>query len=347
MLYVTTRNKHDVYTAHRTLNQERTGDGGLFVPFKMPEFSPEEIGALAGSSFGQNVAEVLNLFFGTKLTGWDVDVTVGRSPVKLRPMSQRILAGELWHNLDGTFDRFVENMAARIHPDGEYIGKPVNWLQVSVRIAVLFGLFGELIRTGQLTPGKKMDVAVATGSFEAPMAVWYARQMGLPIGTIVCGCNENGAVWDLLHHGEVDTGITAVSTTTPEADFAIAPDLERLICGTIGQDEVMSFWWSCTEGMVYAPNEENYRLLRQGMFAAVVSKARVESILPSVYRTNRYVLDLYAALAYGALLDYRSRTGTAATALLLTEKSPLCNACAVCSAMGITNDELKRRLAEG
>ena len=331
MLYVTTRNKHDAYTAHRTLNQDRAGDGGLFVPFKMPEFTPEQIAALAEKPFGQNVADVLNLFFGTKLTGWDVDVTVGRNPVKLRPMSQRILAGELWHNLDGTFDRFVENMAARIHPDGEYIGKPVNWLQVSIRIAVLFGLFGELIRSGQLAPGKKMDVAVATGSFVVPMAVWYARQMGLPIGTIICGCNENGAVWDLLHHGEVDTGITAVSTSTPEADFAIPPDLERLICGTIGQEEVMNFWWSCTEGMV----------------AAVVSKARVESILPSVYRTNQYVLDLYAALAYGALLDYRSRTGTAATALLLTEKSPLRNAGAVCAAMRITNDELKRRLAEG
>ena len=109
----------------------------------------------------------------------------------------------------------------------------------------------------------------------------------------------------------------------------------------------MNFWWSCTEGMVYAPDAENYQLLRQGMFAAVVSKARVESILPSVYRTNQYVLDLYAALAYGALLDYRSRTGTAATALLLTEKSPLRNAGAVCAAMRITNDELKRRLAEG
>lgn len=346
MLYITTRSKHDAYTAHRTMNQDCGSDGGLFIPMRMPVLNKEELSALADKSFGQNVADILNLFFSTKLTGWDVDVSIGRYPTKLHSMNHRMLVVELWHNIDGNFDRVVNSLAAKIHPDGEFIGKPTNWVALAIRIAVLFGLFGELLRNEQVRFDRSVDVAVTAGSFSAPMAVWYARYMGLPIGTIVCGCNENGAPWDLLHRGEVDTDALAVKTTTPESDFALPPDLERLICATLGQEESMRYWWSCTEGAVYAPPEAKFDELRKGMFAAVVSRARVETIIPSVYRTNQYILDTYAALAYGALSDYRARTGASGMALLLTEKSPMCNAGAVADAMHITPQELKKRLAE-
>ena len=46
MLYVTTRGKNDVYTPARTLNLERGTDGGLFVPFRMPQMERQEIKAL-------------------------------------------------------------------------------------------------------------------------------------------------------------------------------------------------------------------------------------------------------------------------------------------------------------
>ena len=68
MLYVTTRNNRDAYTAQRVLRENRGPDGGLYVPFREPVFSREEIDALKGKSFHQCVAEVLNRLFNTKLT---------------------------------------------------------------------------------------------------------------------------------------------------------------------------------------------------------------------------------------------------------------------------------------
>ena len=38
MLYITTRNNYDAFTAYRTLGEGRGPDGGLFVPFQMPHF---------------------------------------------------------------------------------------------------------------------------------------------------------------------------------------------------------------------------------------------------------------------------------------------------------------------
>ena len=60
MLYVTTRNNRDAYTAQRVLRENRGPDGGLYVPFREPVFSREEIDALKEKSFHQCVAEVLN-----------------------------------------------------------------------------------------------------------------------------------------------------------------------------------------------------------------------------------------------------------------------------------------------
>ena len=178
------------------------------------------------------------------------------------------------------------------------------------------------------------------------MAAWYGRKMGLPIGTIICGCNENSALWELLHRGQMDTGALAVQTNTPEADFAIPPDLERLICESCGQEEAGSFFWSCTEGGTYVPSEQDRNAMREGMFAAVVSQDRVESIIPSVFRTSQYILDPYSALAYGALSDFRARFGSSRTVLLLCESSPIACSETVSQAMGISVNELKRQISD-
>ena len=94
MLYVTTRNNRDAYTAQRVLRENRGPDGGLYVPFREPVFSREEIDALKEKSFHQCVAEVLNRLFNTKLIRWDVEFCVGRYPVRLVNLPQRIIAGE-------------------------------------------------------------------------------------------------------------------------------------------------------------------------------------------------------------------------------------------------------------
>ena len=347
MLYVTTRGTQDAFTAYRTTHQDRGPDGGFFVPMQMPVFNQTGVLKLSQNSFGQNAANILNLFFGTKISAWDVDVAIGRRGFTTETAGHRILMGQLWHDHSGSFQWVLRSLAGLVSPELEKGGPMSNWLEMGTRIAVIFAVFGDLLATGQISREKGVDVAVATGSFAMPMAVWYARQMGLPIRTLICGCNENGVVWDLLHRGEVDTGILAVKTSTTEADFGVPPNLERLIHATVGPEKAMHYWWSCTEGGTYTLTDVDTETLNKGMFAAVISMERVSSIIPSVYRTNRYVLDPYGALAYGALADYRARTGSVGPALILSEKGPVCEAASVSECMNISQNELVRILSKG
>ena len=346
MLYITTRSKNDAFKAPITLRRDRGEDGGSFIPFLMPSLDADYISALACKSFGQNVADILELLFSVKLRGWDVDMIIGRRPCTLKSMNYRIIVAELFRNVDGDLNRVIRGLSEKIYPDGEIIGEPTEWSKLAVRIALLFGLFGELLRSGQLSAGNKINIAVSVGDFSAPMAAWYARQMGLPIDTIICGCNENGTPWKLLHRGEVDVAAEVIETSTPECDYVIHPNLERLICGACGQEESMRYCWSITEGGVYAPETEVFNMVRKGMFAAVVSRNRVATIIPSVYRTNQYILNPYTALAYGALADCRAQAGGSGLTLILAEKSPLCDGRVVAEAMGISVSELQKRMTE-
>lgn len=343
MLYVTTRNKNDAHTAHKTLTADRDSDGGLFVPFQMPVLSREEILSFKDKSFGQSVAEILNLFFSARLDGWDVEFCIGRYPVKLVPMSHRIVVAETWHNPDWDFARIVRNLSSRIRGNDDTHGVPSAWAWIVIRIASLFGLYGQMLRQG-LAPEGIMDVAVCVGDFSAAMAAWYAREMGLPVGTIICSCNDNCSVWDLLHHGEMHTDTVAVPTNTPECDVGVPTNIERLIFGQLGVEEVTKFLEASRQGAVYAPSEDDHIRLRKGMYAAVISHKRMESMIYNVYRTSTYLLDPYSALAYGGLQDYRATVGEGRTTLLLAERSPVCSAATVAKAMGITVQELKERV---
>ena len=205
---------------------------------------------------------------------------------------------------------------------------------------MLFGLYPEL-------EGESFDVAVNVGDFTAPMAVWYARKMGLPVGTIICGCNRNGAVWDLLHRGEYNTAAPIRATQLQELDVSAAHGLERLIFEVFGADRVSAYRDICDRKGTYQLLGEDINLFNKGMFASVVSDQRAMETVNSLWRTNAYIADPYAALSCAALQDYRAKTGESRMTLVLSERSPMLFAEDICQITGITPGQLEEQVDKG
>ena len=172
------------------------------------------------------------------------------------------------------------------------------------------------------------------------MTLWYAKEMGLPVGNIICSCNENCALWDFLNHGELKTDTQPIRTTTPLADVGLPQELERLIYGYFDWDGAKEFLQICRNKGLYIPPAEAFTHLRNGLFSAVVSRSRVDVLISSVYRTNSYLIGPYTALAYGGLTDYRAKTGESRTAVILAERAPAQDAAVVAAAMGMTEEQL-------
>ena len=336
MLYITTRGNKDAYTAYRALMENSAPDGGQYIPYVMPDFDANEIESLASKTFGETVAQILCKFFSTKLTGWDVDFTIGRNAVKLVSMNHRIGIAELWHNPEGSFSYIVESLYKKICGEYPPAAAPSNWTKIAVRIAVLFGLYGEFLRSGTIDKEQLFDLSVPADDFSGVMAAWYARKFGLPIDKIICTCDENSGLWDFINRG---------TFVFSDENTVITTGIERLIHGTLGFDEANLFCEKYSAKRSYnADEEEQLPLINQGLYCVVTGVNRGESIVNSIYRSNNYIIDPETALCYGGVQDYRAKVGDSKLTMLLAERTPMDFAKEITSATGLTRDKILRQI---
>ncbi len=330
MLYITTVTDKDAYTAHRTLQENRAPDGGMFVPFYLPILEDSYIDSLGTKSFGQIVAEIMNLFFSCHMNGWDVDFCIGKNPIKIKSMNHKLTVSEIWHNHESRFDYIEKALYSKICGNQSAKQKPTEWFCIAVRIAVLFAVFGELIKNNITGGTQPVDIAVPTGNFSDPISAWYARKMGLPIGVIICSCENDSIVWDLIQRGEINTG-----------NCKQLEGVDRLIQSTFGCDEVNRFKHACDQGAVYSLDEEKSKLISSAMFAAVIGKDRIPSVINSMYRTNGYIIDENTALAYAGLQDYRTRVSGGHHGILIASDSPDLSLEMISNATGVPKEHLR------
>lgn len=327
MLYVTTRNKTDSYTDYRTLLDDLAPNGGFFVPYRIAQLDAEQRRFIKEKSFGEVVAFVLNLFYPGRITPWDVDCTIGKMPVKISSVDHRILLAKLWDNPQQSYEYLCRRLYEKLCSECKVFVP--QWPRIAVRIAVLFGIYS-LLQAEQIN---SFDICLNAGDFSVPMAVWYAQYMGLPVGKIICTCDENSPIWDFLHRGELDTAVIDEASC-----------VERLICATLGFDEVKRYLEIYRQKGVYRASVEKLQMLNQNMFVSVVGKERADSIISSFFTANNVIVDPYTAFSYGGLQDYRAKTGESRTTVLLWDSSPIHHVDAVQKATGLNYQEIKKHI---
>lgn len=314
MLYVTTRNNQQTYTSQRALMEDRAEDGGFYAPFHNPVFSDADQNQLRKRSYNHRIAEILNKLFQSQLTRWDIDFAIGRCPVKLVSLRQRMILGEFWHNPEWNFGKMEAGLCKLLCKDEAV---PGSWLRIAIRSAVLASCSLELCSD----PAETMDVSLLSGDFLWPMGAWYARKWGFPIGNIVMCCNENKSIWELICYGQLKTDAVSVSTDLPEADISIPAELERLIYECGGPEAVCKYLNCCRSGVAYFADAGIHEALQDGNHVSVISSQRIREIISGVLSTHRYLLSPGSALAYGGLMDYQAKNGSLRPALVVCEHS--------------------------
>lgn len=330
MLYITTRDIHDAHTAHKTLTGDLAADGGLYMPYRLPALDKVEIENLRTATFGKTVADILNIFYSAQLTGWDVEFCVGRTPIKTVQMNRKIAVVQTWHNPSARYSYASTQLYNRLCPEKDRCDKPTNWFSVAMQIAVLFASYGELLRNGSIHLQDTFYLAINTGDFSSPIAAWYARKMGLPIERIICSCEQNSTVWDLIHRGEIAT--SGVSDN-------LRIGLERLIYEFFGREEADRYTSVAQKRGVYTVPDDSEQNLSDVFFCAVIGDSRIPTVINSVYRTEKYLLDAESATPYGAIQDYRAKTGENKFTLMLAPTSPIHSAEVIMNATGMTKDD--------
>lgn len=333
MLYATTSNNAAVHPAQRALTEDTAPDGGLYIPGALPVYDRKSLEELLSQEPCEIMARILNAFFDTSLGRFEVEFAVGRRLFGLVGSNYRIVIGELWRNSEWSVEGLCRRLTDRLCAGTG--SRPGLWMRIACRIGLAFGVFAKLRSLGAIEPGETVDAAVLTGDFESTYALWTARKMGLPLGQIVCCCNENGGVWDLINRGQMKLG------SKPAATLTVPPALELMLWDLLDRKGMDQFHTLRQRGGTLYLNAEQQRRLRQVLSASVIGVSRVERDISNLYHTNGYILCPRSALVYGGLMDHRSRPGPRRTALMLTESDPRESGEAVCRILGITDRDLR------
>ena len=96
--------------------------------------------------------------------------------------------------------------------------------------------YGGLLKAGEISEGETINVVVPTGNFGNILAAFYAKNMGLPIGKLICASNENKVLFDFFRTGVYDRNREFILTNSPSMDILISSNLERLIYRIAGED---------------------------------------------------------------------------------------------------------------
>ena len=133
----------------------------------------------------------------------------------------------------------------------------INWGRLVPQIVYYFAAYARLLKAGTIAFGDKVDFCVPTGNFGDILAGYYAKQMGLPVGKLVCASNENNVLTDFLTTGTYTAKREFFKTTSPSMDILVSSNLERLLYHVTGSDtEVAALMKSLAETGSYTVRPE-------------------------------------------------------------------------------------------
>ncbi|MEG0477733.1 MAG: threonine synthase, partial [Raoultibacter sp.] len=105
----------------------------------------------------------------------------------------------------------------------------INWGRVLPQIVYYVSAYCDLMAQGKLQNGDPLNVCVPTGNFGDILAAYYAKQMGVPLGKLICASNSNNVLTDFLKTGSYDRNRPFYQTMSPSMDILVSSNLERLL----------------------------------------------------------------------------------------------------------------------
>lgn len=106
----------------------------------------------------------------------------------------------------------------------------INWARVLAQVVYYFAA-----ATALGAPHRKVSFTVPTGNFGDIYAGYIARQMGLPVDTLVVATNQNDILHRALTTGDYrPTGV--VPSISPSMDIQVSSNFERALFDATGRD---------------------------------------------------------------------------------------------------------------
>ena len=213
----------------------------------------------------------------------------------------------------------------------------INWGRLVPQIVYYFAAYAQLLKAGKIAFGDEVDFCVPTGNFGDILAGYYAKQMGLPVGRLVCASNQNNVLTDFLSTGTYTAKREFYKTTSPSMDILVSSNLERLLYHVTGSDaEVAGLMKSLNETGSYTVRPETLAAIRESFDCGWSSEEQVAGEIRARYEKDGYLCDTHTAVAFHVAAQ-KKRDGV--PMVVLSTASPFKFPRSVLEALGHTAPE--------
>lgn len=210
----------------------------------------------------------------------------------------------------------------------------INWGRLAPQITYYFSAYCDLINSGEIVCGEKINFCVPTGNFGNIFAGYIAKKMGLPINKLICASNSNCVLTDFIEKGTYDRTRKFYKTMSPSMDILISSNLERLLWLISDPEKTVEYMKSLLESGKYTVSSEILSKIQAEFSGFCCNEEETATALKNTFETYHYLTDTHTAVAFGAYDKYLNSTGDMTKTVIVSTASPYKFPYDVCAALG-------------
>ena len=212
----------------------------------------------------------------------------------------------------------------------------INLGRLLPQVVYYFSAYTDMVSTGQIELGDKVNFVVPTGNFGDILAGYYAYKMGLPVNKLIIASNQNNILTDFFHTGEYNVQRKFYKTMSPSMDILISSNLERYLYDIFGRDskKISEIYASLKENGVFNVDLKKIDL-SSGIFeSAWADEDETKQVIGEFFESYGYVMDTHTGVAASVYTEYYDETEDETKTVVLSTASPYKFPRDVYSAMG-------------
>ena len=185
----------------------------------------------------------------------------------------------------------------------------INWGRLAPQIVYYVSAYCDMIKSGEIKLGEKIDVCVPTGNFGNIFAAYIAKMMGLPIDKLVCASNKNNILTDFLKTGTYDRNRSFYTTMSPSMDILISSNLERLLYTISGAEKTAAFMKQLSENGKYTLDAETKAKIDANFYGYYCDEENTKKTIRETFEKHGYLCDTHTAVGLFCAKQYAAEHG--------------------------------------
>ena len=215
-------------------------------------------------------------------------------------------------------------IASMLNGEGVFLSSAnsINWGRLVPQIVYYFSAYLDMVNSGEIRLGERIDICVPTGNFGNIFAAYVSKLMGLPIEKLVCASNENNVLTDFLSNGKYDKNRSFKATISPSMDILISSNLERLLYTVAGPDATRGYMRELSEHGCYTVSDEVLATIRESFIGIYADEEETKKTIKRVFYEKNYLIDTHTSVAACAAMKYMSAYEAERKILVVSTASP-------------------------